>query len=302
MTEQTLIPAGESAPRPLVLYTSLEQYQPARELMESAAVLLVKSERFKLIPSDADAELASEFYARLNQTIKDLDAARLKSTEEHRKLVEKMNAEAGTKLVPMKAVLERVGDLLKAHQKQKQEAHAKLVQQQKDEAARLAREKEEADQKARAANETAQKASADAEAARVAAAQATGEEERAAAQAAIVAATAAQEAAITTAAQEATKAVQLDHQQDSLANLPMASAPSKSIRGTYGSSTGLRDNWVWELVDIKLVPEEYLKQPKDRLAASVLNAKAKSVKEESTTAVPGIRIYNDATLASRAGR
>lgn len=310
MTEQTLITAEEAKARPLVLYTSLEQYAPARELMEAARVLISKAEKFEVvISSDADAELASEYRARLNQTHKDLDAARLKSHEEHRKLVERMNLEANAILVPMKQHLDKVDAQLKAHLKAKEEAHAARIQAQKDEAARVQREKDEADRKAREANEAAQKAARDAEAARLAAANATSEVERKQAEEAAAAAAAAQEAAITTAAQEATKAVQLEQRQDTLANLPAESAPSKSIRGTYGSSTGLRDNWKWRLINtpeqpadvsVKLVPEAYMVAPEDRLDSKVLNALAKSQKDKAK--VPGIEFYNDPTTSSRAGR
>jgi hypothetical protein len=312
VTEQTLITANEAKARPVVLYTRLEQYAPARELMEAAQVLLSKAAKFEVIlKSDADAALASEFRARLNQTHKDLDAARLKSHEEHRKLVEAMNLQAAQILAPMKALQDKVDVQLKAYLQSQADEHAARVKAQKDEAERVQREKDEAERKAREANAAAQQAAADAEAARLAAAAATSEAERVAAQEALAAATATQEAAITTAAQEATKAVQLDQRQETLAALPVESAPTKSIRGTYGSSTGLRDNWKYRLIvtptqtaeqSARLVPEEYLVAPEDRLDSKMLNAKAKSLKKATSTAVPGIEFYNDPVSASRAGR
>jgi hypothetical protein len=307
--ETNVTDATESKPQPLVLYTSLQQYQPARELMEAAAVLLTKAEKFKVIPSDADAELASEFRARLNQAIKDLDAARLKSTERHRQLVEAMNAEAATKLNPMRAVLAQVDELLMAHLKRKQEEHEAAQKRQRDEEARVERERQEAERKAREANAAAQKAAADAEAARLAAANAASEEERKEAERLAAEADKAHQAAVETTAQEASRMVQLETRQEQLYNMPTVAAPSKSVRGTYGSSTGLRDNWKWRLVNteaqpasesVKLVPDEFLVAPEDRLDSKVLNALAKSRKDKAR--VPGIEFYNDALLNSRAGR
>ena len=310
MTAKEIPPTPSAgAQKSLVLYTSIMQYAPAKALMESAAVLLSKAEKFQVIPSDADAELASEFRARLNQAIKDLDAQRLKATEEHRKLVEQMNAEANTKLVPMRAVLDKVDELLKAHLKRKQEEHQARLKAQQEEEARVARERAEAERNAREANEAAQKAARDAEAARVAAAQATSAEERLKAEQAAADADKAHQDAVATTAQEASRMVQLETRQETLANLPMVSAPSKSIRGTYGSSTGLRDNWKWRLVNtpeqsaeqsVKLVPDAYLLAPEDRLDSKVLNALAKSQKDKAK--VPGIEFYNDPTPASRTGR
>lgn len=308
MAEQTLIPASE--PRALVLYTHLDQYAPARELIEAATVLLSKAAKFEVvINSDADAELASEFRARLNQTHKDLDAARLKAHEEHRKLVAQMNAEAAVPLTAMEELLKKVDAQLKAHLQRKQDEHEAQLARQRAEEARVERERVEAERKAREANEAAQKAAADAEAARLAAAQATSEEERKKLEEQAAAADQAHQQAVQTTAQEATRMVQLEQRQETLSTLPMTSAPSKSVRGTYGSSTGLRDNWKWRLINtpeqpaeasVKLVPDEFLVAPEDRLDSKVLNALAKSRKGKNPP--PGIEFYNDAGLNSRAGR
>lgn len=308
MTTENNAPAP--AAKPMVIYTSIMQHGAARALMESAAVLLQKAEKFQSVPSDTDAELMGEFRARLNQTMKDLDTQRLAATEEHRKLVAKINAEANERLDPMEEVLKRVDKLLKEYRQKKADEAAAAIKAKQEEEARIAREKADAERKAREANEAAQKAAADAVAAQQALATAATPEAQAEAQKKLEEAKATQESSINVAAQSAAQAVQLEQRADVLAGMMIPTA-SKSIQGTYGSTSTLKDNWKWELIDtpeqpaaasIKLVPEEYLVEPIARINKSVMNAKAKSVKKESTTAVPGIRIYNDPVESSRAGR
>lgn len=304
--------------KPLVLYTSIMQHAAAKALMESAAVLLTKAEKFNAVPSDTDAELMGEFRARLNKTINDLDAERLVSTEDHRALVKKLNDEANAKLNPMRAVLTRVDELLKQYREKKEADRLAALKAKTDEEARVAREKADAEAKAREANEAAQKAAADIAAAQQMATLAGTPEDKEAAQKLLEEAQATQRAAIDTAAQSAAQAVQLEQRQDVLASMPVPGSDFGTIRGTYGSSSSQRANWVWELIDtpeqpasesVKLVPEEYLVEPAARLAKSVLNAKAKAVgkalpkgTKETTTAVPGLRIYNDPIESSRVGR
>ncbi len=285
-----------------VLYTSLTQNPVTRALMESAAVLLTKAEKFQTIPSDADAEVASEFRARLNQCIKDLDKQRLADTEEHRKLVAKLNAEANEKLVPMNAVLEKTDKVIKAYLTKKDEERRAALQAQQDEEARIDGERVEAEKKAEAARQAAQKAALDVHVTQAALAVAVSPEVRDSLQEQLESAVATQQQAMRVAAVETAVIVQLEQRQDVLASLPALPDASKSIRGSHGSTTGLRDNWVWKLTDISKVPSEYLLPPEERLAKSVLNAKARSIKKASTDAVPGIEIYNDRVTASRVGR
>jgi hypothetical protein len=299
------------ATKPVVLYTSIMQHGAARALMESAAVLLAKADRFQAVPSDTDAELMGEFRARLNQTIKDLDSKRLEATEEHRKLVAKINAEVNVRLEPMGEVLKRTDKLLKDYRQKKADEQAAALRAKQEEEARVAREKAEAEQRAREANEAAQRAAQEAEAARLALAAAATPEAQAEAQKKLEEAKATQESSINTAAQQAATAVQLEQRADVLAGMVIPTAPPKTISGSFGSTSTQKDNWKWELIDteaqpaavsITLVPQEYLVEPVARINKSVMNAKAKSVKKESTTAVPGIRIYNDPFEQSRAGR
>ena len=298
-------------PKPLVLITSLMQHAEARKLMESAAVLLTKAEKYQVIPSDADAEVVSEFRARLNQTIKDLDTQRLAATEPHRNLVAKINGEANEKLKPMGEVLTRVDKVLKDYLADKEAKRQAALKAQQEEEARLERERQEAERKAREATEAAQKAAADIAAAQAALTQAGTEEDVKAAAQALEQAQAVQSAAINTAAQSAAQMVQLEQRQEVVSQAVIPAEVGKSIRGSHGSTTGLRDNWVWRIIDtpeqpasesVKLVPEAYLLPPEERLDKKVLTAKAKSLKKASTTDVPGIEFYNDPIPASRTGR
>jgi len=61
------------------------------------------------------------------------------------------------------------------------------------------------------------------------------------------------------------------------------------IRGELGTS-GQRDNWKWELVDINLIPMEYLMVNAGMLTPIVKASKGKIV-------IPGIRIFNEPIIA-----
>jgi hypothetical protein len=72
-----------------------------------------------------------------------------------------------------------------------------------------------------------------------------------------------------------------------------ASAPALELtrtRGLGGSITGLRDNWVWELVDITKVPTHLL---------MVNDSMAKAMIKGGTREIPGLRIWNDAKAYAR---
>jgi len=299
------------AAKPVVLYTSIMQHGAARALMESAAVLLSKADKFQVVPSDTDAELMGEFRARLNETMKGLDNKRLEATEEHRKLVAKINGEAKEKLDLMDTVLKRVDKLLAAYRQKKADEAAAALKKKQEEEARIQREKDEAERKAREATEAAQAAANAAANIKAALEVASTPEAKAALEEQLEDVKAKQDDAINTAAQSAAQAVQLEQRADVLAGMVISTAPPKTIQGTYGSTSTQKDNWKYRLIDtpeqpaavsIKLVPEEYLVEPEARLNKSVLNAKARSVKKASTTAVPGIEIYNEPFEQSRAGR
>lgn len=66
-------------------------------------------------------------------------------------------------------------------------------------------------------------------------------------------------------------------------------AVQKSVVGNYGS-TGLRDNWTFEVVDASKVPVEYL---------VVNEAAIKAVIKAGVRKLPGVRIYNDQIVTRR---
>lgn len=65
-----------------------------------------------------------------------------------------------------------------------------------------------------------------------------------------------------------------------------------TVRTDMGSA-GQRDNWKWEVVDKALVPEEY-----KIINAGMLTPVVKASKGQLT--IPGIRIYNEPSIAVRA--
>jgi len=65
----------------------------------------------------------------------------------------------------------------------------------------------------------------------------------------------------------------------------------KRVSTDLGSS-GMRENWVYEVVDFNLIPHEYL-----LINAAALNAFAKSTK--GTRQIPGVRIFNQPIIATR---
>ena len=67
--------------------------------------------------------------------------------------------------------------------------------------------------------------------------------------------------------------------------------PVKKVMADLASS-GMRANWTYEVTDFAALPNEY-KLPN----TSMLNSLAKSIKDSRT--IPGLRIYNDPTLAVR---
>ena len=74
--------------------------------------------------------------------------------------------------------------------------------------------------------------------------------------------------------------------------------PSKSVTGSLGAKTGLREIWKYRVVDISKVPEEYLVDPEDRIRKRELNLIAKSQKGDAH--VPGIEFYSEDILSSTA--
>lgn len=78
---------------------------------------------------------------------------------------------------------------------------------------------------------------------------------------------------------------------------PLPPAIVTNITGTAGSKVGTREVWKYRIVDIKKVPEQYLVPPEERVNKAVLNALAKSQKENAK--VKGIEFYAEDTIQSR---
>lgn len=74
-------------------------------------------------------------------------------------------------------------------------------------------------------------------------------------------------------------------------NLVEVQPETKKVNTQLGSSN-MRDNWVYEVTDFKLIPDEY-----KMLNTSALNAFVKSNKD--TRPVPGVRIFNQPVMVIR---
>jgi len=66
----------------------------------------------------------------------------------------------------------------------------------------------------------------------------------------------------------------------------------KTIK-TFMGTSGTKENWKWEVIDFALVPDTY-----KMINPAILTPTAKSYKDTRT--IPGIRIYNDPIIATRA--
>lgn len=259
---------------PEKLYTKLEQYQPARELVEAAKVLLDRAEKYQAIPTDADAEVFSEFRARLNHTITKLDEERLAATEPLRTVVASMNAEAALTLDPMRVVLKRVDKVFKDYCAERDrraaaEKAALEAEQRRLEAERVAAERK-AEEARRAAAEEAD---------------------------------ATKRLELVAQANEAQRVAEAVVERQEVVTQAVVSAPTetgKSILGSHGSRTGLRENWVWDLTDISQVPDMWLLPPEERLDKRAITSFVKAKKDKSN--IPGITPRNDPITNSRVSR
>lgn len=107
----------------------------AHDLIEAAEVLLERAGKFAVIRDESEAALASEYRARVNQQIKDLDAERLDMGEGLRTTLAKINERFNVPINALKAKLGAVDNALKAYL-QEQRVLAEAM-------ARAAREQEE---------------------------------------------------------------------------------------------------------------------------------------------------------------
>ncbi len=72
-----------------------------------------------------------------------------------------------------------------------------------------------------------------------------------------------------------------------------ASAKAEVTRGNYGASASLRREWTFDVVDLALVPREWLVLDEARLRLAVRR------KDDPVRDVPGLRIYQQESLAIR---
>lgn len=131
----------------------------SRELIEAAEALLERAGKFQVIQSDADAGLAAEYRARVNEQIKQLDAERLDMGEGLRATLAKINARFNAPIDALKEKLKMVDTAIKAYLTQQralaeaaEKARREQEEQRRREEARRQAEIEEARRAAEAAN------------------------------------------------------------------------------------------------------------------------------------------------------
>lgn len=284
------------------IYIDPSQKASAMALIEQGEVLLQKAEKYDTVVSDGDAEVLSELRARMNKAAGDLDKERLEMTAGARETVARLNDKFNARITPMKQQVARLDSLVKKYLQDKEAKRQAELRAQREQEQRLAREREEAERKAREQEDAARRAAEAAQRAAEQAAEATSKKARAEAERAAREAEAARQKAEDERrrAEEEQERLRAEQERNAQAVQVISTEQTKSIAGTYGSTTGMRDNWVWELEDITKVPEAYLLPPVERLDKKLLNTAAKSKKDKDT--IPGIRIYNDPIISSRTAR
>ena len=259
---------NEMTTAPLPVFTHLTQSQDAVELRDSANVLISKDGKFIEPTDDASAAAITEFIAQCKAVVKLLESKRqemkapiLSKTKE---LEASFKGEDGP-MTRLGSVIKAAEGKLRPYLAEKQRLQRAEEQRLRDVAAQEQREREDA----RQAEEDAL----------AEAAAATNQDERSEAEANVEAAR-----------------KDLD---DLGTRQPVVPAPTTGAktRGSAGSTAQLRDNWQYELVDIALVPDNFLVDPVDRLNRGKLNKMAKQMKDDAT--VPGIRFYNEPSITSR---
>ena len=71
----------------------------------------------------------------------------------------------------------------------------------------------------------------------------------------------------------------------------------RTIIGSHGSKTGVREVWKWRVVEFGRVPKKYRKPPEECVEARLLNAEASAHKGDAK--VPGIEFFKDEVITSR---
>jgi len=91
----------------------------------------------------------------------------------------------------------------------------------------------------------------------------------------------------------AKKEMELKGELSESVNLVEVVPEAPHITKTEMGTTGQRDNWKWEVIDFALVPDEF-----KMINAAMLTPTVKSYKDQRT--IPGVRIYNEPIIATRA--
>jgi membrane protein involved in colicin uptake len=291
----------------LKIYRSLAEKAEVVELVEAGMVLVESASKYPAVLSDTDAAVVSELRARLNGHIKRMDAERLDMNAGARAAEKAVNDEFTAKTAPMRDALKKVDASLTAHIQAKQEAERKARAEREAEERRIREAEERRLQEEIAAKRRADIAKLQAEeAARRAQEAAKQAAERGSQRSAADAAKAAKAAAEARAAAEkaeadrmaAEKAAAAEREAAERRALELASAPvaadTKTVAGKFGSKSGMRENWKYRVVDIRLVPENFLVAPDERVQKATLNALARSMKGQASVA--GIEFYNEPVM------
>lgn len=250
-----------------VIRTDPTQDPAVVESLEKMEVLERAMDNMPAVDNEEDAALVAEYRTRLRLQAKELDQFRLAMTAPLRNLTTDLNKKFHVYVERAERAAKICDNLLmpwmREQKRLRDEAEAKAAAERAEEE-RLRREEEEAIAEAqRIAEETA-----DTDALKKAEANVT--EARAA----------------------------LNQLGTRSSRLPIPPMPAKSVKGVLGSTTGLRENWKYKVVDISKVPEEYLVDPEDRVRRGMLNNIAKSQKGDAS--VPGIEFYCEDALSSTA--
>ncbi len=250
---------SEAAP---AIFTDPSQSPNTVVILEDMHTLEEKLENMPAVQDEEQAALVSEYRAQFAKKEKALNKERLEMTKPIRELQTKLNQKYNVHIERAKRMVTLAGNLLTpwmlAQQKIREEAE-RVERERREEEERMEREEAAAVAEAeRVAKETT-----DAEALKAAEA----------------------------------KVSKAKESLNEVSTRRVAPPPNKSVTGVMGSSTGLRKNWKYRVVNISEVPEEYLVAPEDRIHKGKVNAIAK--KYQDTAGIPGIEFYAEDGLTSR---
>lgn len=251
------------APR---LYTDPSQSEATVTILRDVQQLEGYLENMPEVASEEEAELVSEYRTQLRKRCKELDQERLNMTKPFREGITNLNQKYNVHIERAERAAKLCDNLLMPWMREQKRI--------REEAERAERERLAAEAEARRRLEAEQ-----AEAERIARETADAE-------------------ALQSAESNVNEARAALNQLGTRTGKQVA--PAKSVTGSLGSTTGLREVWKYRVTDISKVPEEYLVDPEDRVRKGELNKLAKSQKGDAF--VPGIEFYAEEILSSTAAR